>query len=127
MNVFDYVNEILQGKKNLIVDEETEKAYSPYVVNRALAQHQDCVALANMMNERPHIDNKMQFLFLINTVRSKKRPFNKWAKAEKIEDIECVKTFYGYSDIKAREALRILDEEQIQKLKEKTDIGGIRK
>lgn len=127
MNVFDYVNEILQGKKNLIVDEETEKAYSPYIVNRALAQHQDCVAFANMMNERPQLDNKMQFLFLINTVRSKKRPFNKWAKAEKIEELECVKTYYGYSDVKARDALRILDEEQIQEIKEKTDIGGIRK
>ena len=127
MNVFDYVNEILQGKKNLMSEQENEKDYNAYIVNRALAQHQDCVELANMMNERPHLDNKLQFLFLINTVRSKKRPFNKWAKAEKIEDIECVKTFYGYSDIKAREALRLLDDEQIQKIKEQTDIGGLRK
>jgi hypoxanthine phosphoribosyltransferase len=126
MNVFDYVNEILVGKKILIVDDETEKGYSSYIVNRALAQHQDCVSLANMMNHYPNLDNKLQFLFLINTVRSKKRPFNKWAKAEKIEELENIKEFYGYSDDKAREALKLLDDEQIQEIKKQTDKGGLR-
>lgn len=127
MNVFDYVNEILVGKKILIVDDETEKDYSSYIVNRALAQHQDCVSLANMMNQYPNLDNKLQFLFLINTVRSKKRPFNKWAKAEKIEELENIKEFYGYSDVKAREALKLLDDEQILEIKKQTDKGGLRK
>ena len=124
---FDYVNAILQSKKNMIVDSETESDYAPFLVNRGLSYHLDTIAFANEMNRRHHLDKKMQFDFLLNTVRSKKRPFAKWAKAEKNDDLECIKKVYGLSDSKAREALRLLSDEQIQELKEKTDIGGLRK
>jgi len=124
---FDYVNEILQGKKNLIVDAQTEKAYEPYLVNKSLSYHKDCIMYANEMNRRHQIDKKLQNDYLLNTIRSRKRPFNKWVKADKSEDLACVKTYFGYSDTKAREALRLLSDEQIQKLKEKTDTGGLRK
>jgi hypothetical protein len=124
--VFDYVNDILKEKKNLMIDEESENNYNPFLTNKALSQHMDCIDYAKNMNERPWLDKKMQYLYLINTVRSKKRQFHKWDKPEKIEDIECVKTFYGYSDTKAREALQLLSEEQIQKIKEETEIGGLR-
>jgi hypothetical protein len=79
------------------------------------------------MNMRHHLDKKLQFDFLINTVRSKKRPFAKWAKSEKSDDLECLKTIYGFSDSKAREAYRLLSKEQIQQLKEQTQTGGLRK
>jgi len=124
--VFDYVNDILQDKKNIMIDVASEKDYNPYLTNKALSQHRDCIGLAQAMNERPWLDNKLQYLYLINTVRSMKRPFHKWDKPEKIEDIVCVKTYYGYSDTKAREALQLLSEEQIQKIKEETEIGGLR-
>lgn len=127
MSPFDFVNEILQGKKQLIVDEETEAAYAPFLVNRALSYHKDCIMYANEINRRHFVDKKVQFDYLINTVRSKKRPFNKWVKPEKSEDLECIKKYYGLSNSKAREALRLLTDEQIQELKEKTDIGGLRK
>ena len=127
MNPFDYVNQILYGKKNLIVDEASEKAYTPFLVNRSLSYHKDCIGYANEMNRRHHLDKKLQFDFLLNTVRSQKRPFAKWVKSEKSEDIECIKTVYGFSDTKAREALRLLSNEQIQQLKEQTDIGGLGK
>lgn len=127
MNPFDYVNQILHGKKNLIVDESTEKAYTPFLVNRSLSYHKDCIAYANEMNSRHHLDKKLQHDFLLNTIRSQKRPFAKWVKSEKSEDIECIKAVYGFSDTKAREALRLLSNEQIQQLKEQTDIGGLRK
>jgi hypothetical protein len=126
-NPFDYVNEILYGKKNLIVDEATEKDYSPFLVNRALSYHYDCILYANEMNQRHFLDKKCQNSFLINTVRSRKRPFAKWVKSEKSEDLECVKQFFHYSDTKAKEVLRLLSDEQIQKLKEQTGIGGLRK
>lgn len=126
-NPFDYVNQILHGKKNLIVDEATEKEYNPFLTNRSLSYHFDCILFANEMNKRPHMDKKMQYSFLINTVRSRKRPFVKWAKAEKNDDIQCIKETFGYSDQKALDALRLLNDEQIQKLKEKTEIGGLRK
>jgi hypothetical protein len=127
MNPFDYVNQILYGKKNLIVDEESEKGYAPFLINRSLSYHKDCIAYANEMNQRHHLPKKCQNDFLINTVRSQKRPFAKWVKSEKSEDIECIKATYGFSDTKAREALRLLSNEQIQQLKEQTDIGGLGK
>jgi len=127
MSPFDYVNQILQGKKQLIVDDVTESEYVPFLVNRSLSYQIDCVSYANEMNRRSFIDKKLQNDFLLNTIRSKKRPFVKWAKSDKSEDIQCIKTVYGFSDTKALEALRLLTDEQIQQLKEKTGIGGLRK
>jgi len=124
---FDYANQILQGKKQLIVDEVTEKGYEPFLINRALSQHKDCVLFANEMNQRHHLDKKMQNDFLLNTIRSVKRPFAKWAKSEKNDDIACVKLVYGLSDSKARDALRLLTKEQIQQLKKETFTGGLGK
>jgi hypothetical protein len=126
-NPFDYVKEILQSKKQLIVDEITEKEYNPFIVNRSLSYHKDCVLYANEMNRRHFLDKKLQNDFLLNTVRSSKRPFAKWVKSEKSEDLECIKSYFGFSESKAREALRLLTKEQIQELKQQTDIGGLRK
>jgi hypothetical protein len=79
------------------------------------------------MNRRHQLDKKLQNDFLLNTIRAKKRPFNKWIKPEKSDDIACIKSFYGFSDAKARDALRLLTDKQIQELKEKTDKGGLGK
>ena len=126
-NPFDYVNSILQNKKNLIVDELTEKDYSPFLVNRTLSYHKDCILYANEMNRRHLADKKLQYDFLLNTIRSQKRPFAKWVKSEKSDDLECIKQVFGLSDQKARDAKRLLSNEQIQQLKEQTDTGGLRK
>jgi len=126
-NPFDYVNSILQNKKNLIVDELTEKDYQAFLVNRTLSYHKDCIMYANEMNRRHLADKKLQYDFLLNTIRSQKRPFAKWVKAEKSDDLECIKQVFGLSDQKARDAMRLLSNEQIQKLKEQTDTGGLRK
>lgn len=127
MNPFDYVNEILQGKKDLIIDDATEKEYIPFLVNRSLSYHMDCIMFANEMNQRHHLDKKLQNSFLLNTVRARKRRFMKWVKAEKIDDLECIKIYYGYSNQRAKEALHLLSEDDLKKLKEKTDIGGVTK
>ena len=128
MTPFDFVNQILQGKQQLIVDDLTEKEYVPFLTNRSLSYHKDCILYANEMNQRHLTDSKLQYDFLINTIRSQKRPFAKWAKkSEPSEDIECVKQIFNFSNSKAYEALRILNKEQIQKLKEQTDTGGLRK
>jgi hypothetical protein len=126
-NPFDYVNSILQNKKNLIVDELTEKDYSPFLVNRTLSYHKDCILYANEMNRRHLADKKLQYDFLLNTIRSQKRPFAKWIKSEKSDNLECIKQVFGLSDQKARDAMRLLSNEQIQQLKEQTDTGGLRK
>ena len=123
-NPFDYVNAILQNKKQLIVDDITEKGYVPFMVNRSLSYHKDCIIYANEMNQRHHLGKRLQNDFLLNTVRSQKRPFAKWVKSEKSEDVDLIKLVYGLSDSKAREALRLLSEDDIKLLKEKFDTGG---
>lgn len=127
MSPFDFVKEIMQGKTDIMVDSDCEAKYSSFLTNRSLSYHLDCIAFANEMNRRHLLDNKMQFDFLLNTVRSKKRPFTKWIKSEKSEDISCIKQIFGFSDKKAYDALRLLSEEQIQQLKEQADTGGLRK
>jgi hypothetical protein len=120
---FDFINAITFNKTELMVDDWSEKQYVSYIVNKGLSYGADTVIPANEMNSRPHIDKKLQFQFLINSIRPRKR-FNKWIKAEKIESIEVVKTHYGYSTEKARQALSILNQSQIDYLKQKLEKGG---
>ena len=121
---FDFINAINFDKKALIVDDWSEKQYIPYIVNRGLSFGADTVIPANEMNSRPHLDRKLQFDFLINTIRPRKR-YNKWVKADKVDAIELVKTYYGYSIEKARQALSILTSEQLDHLKQKLEKGGL--
>jgi hypothetical protein len=125
MSPFDYVNLILQKKTE---DEELDyKEYAPFIVNRALSYHIDCVLYANEMNLRPNIDKEMQYQYLLNTIRPMKRKYQPWQKSEIDKDIECVKQYFGYSNEKAKEALRILTDEQVAEIKAKTNKGGVTK
>ena len=123
MNPFDYVNAINIKKQNIMVDDVSEKAYAPYMVNRSLSYFNDTVLMANEMNINHHLDNRLQFDFLLNIVRKKKR-FSKWAKPETVSDVEVVKEYYGYSNEKAKSALSLLTTEQIDELKKKVFKGG---
>lgn len=126
MSPFDYLNAINTTKQNLIIDDLTEKAYSSYTINRSLSYFNDTVLLANEMNRYYHLDKKLQFDFLINIVRKRKR-FSKWNKPELVSDIEVVKQYYGYSNDKARQVLPLLSSDQIMNLREKVSKGGRRK
>lgn len=126
MNHFDYLNSINSTKKDIMVDDIAEKNYNPFMVNRGLSYFNDTVILANEMNKYHIIDKKLQYHFLINMVRKRKR-FSKWFKAESLSDIEVVKVYYGYSNEKARIALTLLSPEQITILKQKVNKGGRRK
>ena len=124
MEVKDWLNTIHQTKKNLIDEEPSiEKEYLPYIVNRCLSGSIDCVMLCNEMNMNHNLEKKLQYDFLINTVRPKKR-FSPWLKKEKIKDIESVKSYQGYSNEKAEQALKILTKEQINFIRDKLDVGG---
>ena len=111
---FDFANSIY-NKDNLIVDERTEKEYNPFIVNRAMGFGSDTVIAANEMNARPHLDNKMQYDFLMDVVRKGKR-YNKWLKNEE-ENIEAIQKFFGYSFIKAKQTLNMLNDTQIDLIK----------
>ena len=126
MNHFDYLNSINLNKKDIMIDDVCEKAYNSFMINRGLSYFQDTVILANEMNRHHQIDNKLQYHFLINMVRKRKR-FSKWAKAQKESDIDAVKEYYGYSNEKARQALTLLSPDQITIIKNKVSKGGRRR
>ena len=120
---FDFINAIHYSKENLIVDDWSEKQYNPWIINKGLSYGPDTVIPANEMNSRPHLDKILQFHFLINIIRPKKR-FNKWIKAEKIDDLEVIKEYYGYSTEKAKQVLPLLDDKIIDNMKRKITKGG---
>jgi len=123
MNPFEYVNAINLTKKDLMIDDLTEKSYSPYMVNRSLSYFPDTVALANVMNRYHQLDKKLQFSFLLNIVRKRKR-FSKWDKQIFSDDLEVVKEYYGYSNEKAKSALSLLTPIQIMELRKRIYKGG---
>ena len=120
----DWLNSINQTKKHLIdEDSSLEKEYPPYIVNRCFSGHIDTLMFANEMNQYNFLPKKLQYDFLINTVRKKKR-FSPWLRKDKVTDLECIKKYYGYSNEKASQALKILTQEQINFIKQRLDIGG---
>ena len=123
MNPFDYVTSINYSKQDIMADDICEKDYNSFMINRSLSYFQDTVGLANVMNQYHHTDNKLQYHFLINIIRKRKR-FSKWMKPETESDIEVVKEYYGYSNEKARQVLSLLSPEQITIIKQKVNKGG---
>jgi len=124
MSPFDYVDFILRKKKPAGELDFTD--YAPFIVNRSLSYHLDCVLYANEMNLHPGVDKDMQYQYFLNSIRPMKRGFQPWQKSKTDENIECVKAYFGYSNAKAKEALRILSDEQIAVIKTKTDTGGVK-
>jgi hypothetical protein len=120
----EIIPSILQTKKYVL---ETEKDYVPFVVNRSLSYHMDCIMYANQMNMNHGLSQKLQYQYLLNTIRPLKRKFQPWQKQVVIKDLDCVKEYFGYSNEKAKEALRILSDQQIAFIKEKLEKGGVKK
>jgi len=120
MELKDWLNSINFTKEDLT---ENAKEYPPYIINRCLSGHIDCIMFANEMNINHHLDKDMQYSFYLNTLRKKKR-FSPWLRKEKVTDLECVKSYYGYSNEKASQALKILTKEQINFIKQRLDVGG---
>jgi len=121
----DYLPAINHTKKNLMDSDDPmwEKKYPAFMVNKVLSGFQDTVMLSNEMNRNHFLDRDMQFQFLLNSIRSKKR-FTPYVRRSKIKDIECVKEYYGYSNEKAKSALNILTKEQLKLIKESLYKGG---
>jgi hypothetical protein len=120
----EIIPSILQTKKDI---PENEKYYVPFVVNRALSYHMDCILYANQMNMNHGLPGNLQYQYLLNTVRPMKRKFQPWQKQVVTKDLECVKEYFGYSNEKAKDALRILSDQQIALIKEKLEKGGVKK
>ena len=125
MNPFEYVNAINMTKKDIMFDDVAEKEYTPFLINRSLSYFADTVLFANEMNRYHHTDHRLQFDFFINIIKKKKR-FSKWIKPQEIENLELIKEYYGYSDEKAKSTLSLLNNEQIEELKQRIYKGGKR-
>ena len=116
----DWLNSINFTKEDLT---EHTKDYPPYIVNRCLSGKLDCVLFANEMNKYSFLDKDMQYSFYLNTLRKKKR-FSPWLRKDKVTDLQCVKQYYGYSNEKASQALKILSKQQLDYIKQRLDTGG---
>ena len=124
MELKDWLNSINFNKDNLIEEDPSEiKNYPPYIINRCLSGHLDCVMFANEMNKYSFLDKDMQYSFYLNTLRKKKR-FSPWLRKDKVTDLQCVKQYYGYSNEKASQALKILSKQQLDYIKQRLDTGG---
>ena len=126
MELKDWLNSINFTKKNLIEEDSSViKDYAPYIINRCLSGNLDCIMFANEMNKYSFLDKDMQYSFYLNTLRKKKR-FSPWLRKDKVTDLEIIKQYYGYSNEKASNALKILTPEQIKFIKQRLETGGLK-
>ena len=123
LNPFSFVNEINFSKKDIMIDDVAEKSYAPFIVNRQLSYFYDTAIIANAMNYNHTLGKKLQFHFLLNMIRKKKR-FSKWQKPEKLEALDVIKEYYDYSNEKAESALKVLNDNQIDIIRKRINKGG---
>ena len=120
----DWLNSINFNKNNLIEEDPSlMKDYPPYIINRCLSGHLDCILFVNEMNKYSFLDKDMQYSFYLNTLRKKKR-FSPWLRKDKVTDLQSVKQYYGYSNEKASQALKILSKQQLDYIKQRLETGG---
>ena len=126
MELKDWLNSINFNKNNLVKeDPESIKKYPPFIVNKCLAGHIDCIMFANEMNKNHQLDKDMQYSFYLNSLRKKKR-FSPWMRKEELSNLDIIKKYYGYSDDKARQVLPLISEDQIQIITRRLNTGGLK-
>ena len=122
-NPFEWLKSVTHNKNDIMVDDITEKQYNSFMTNRGLSYHQDTVLLANEMNSASHLDNRLQYDFLLKTIRPRKR-FSKWHKKSTTDDIDIIKQYYGYSDAKAESVADLISADDIKAMKSRLSQGG---
>jgi len=123
-NPFDFVKSVSYTKKDLMVDEVEEKAYQPFLINKALSYHQDSVFFANEMNIRHGTENRLQYMFFLNTLRKRQR-FSKWSRPYISKKLDVVKQHYQVSTKIAKEYVELLTDKQMKELKKTMNLGGL--
>jgi hypothetical protein len=126
MELKDWLNSINFNKDDLTSeDPDCIKEYPSYIVNRCLSGHLDTILYANEMNLHPNLDKDMQYQFFLNSLRKRKR-FSPWLRKDKVDNLNIIKKYYGYSNEKALQALRLLTQQQLDYIKKRLDTGGMR-
>ena len=124
MELKEWLNSINTNKNNLIDEDiDLEKKYPSYIINRCLSGHIDAVMFANEMNKHPNLSKKLQYDFFLNSLRKRKR-YSPWIRKEQLENLDLVKSYYGYSNEKAKQVLNILTREQLSFIRDRLDTGG---
>ena len=113
----DFLPSILETKKNIIRDDLDEKLYDPYMTNKALSLHQDCLFQANQMNMMYDLPKLAQYQYFLHSIRARKRPYTPWVKRKSNDDVKLIMKHYKYSYTKALQALQILTEEQLKSIR----------
>ena len=126
MNPFHIAGNISNAKKPDMITEENEKEYSPFMINRNFSYFNDTVLFANEMNIKGHLDHKLQYDFLMGTIRPRKR-FTKWTKKSRPAKIEIIKDYYNYSDAKAEAVVDLVSDEMLKRMKDTLSQGGRKK
>jgi len=126
MSPFDYLKAINETKENVMLTPQDERKYLAFIVNRGLSFFMDTIFQVNEMNRNHHLDSRLQFDYFLNTIRKKKR-YSKWLKPETLQDLEVIKEYYGFSNEKAKNTLKILSSDQLSHIKDKLKQGGVEK
>ena len=122
-NPFDFVNSVSSDKTDIMVDDIEEKAYQPFLINKSLSYHQDSVFFTNEMNCRHGLDNRLQYVFFLNTLRKRQR-FSKWSKPYVSKKLDVVKQYYQMSTREAKDLYTLLSDKELRELKDRMNIGG---
>ena len=126
MSPFDYLKAINESKEDVMLTSQDEKKYAAFIVNRGLSFFMDTIFQANEINKNHHLDSRLQFDYLLNSIRKKKR-YSKWLKPEKLDDLDIVKEYYGFGNEKAKNALQVLSADQLAYIRRKLNQGGVEK
>jgi hypothetical protein len=122
-NPFDFVKSVSYDKKDIMVDNVEEKAYAPFLINKSLSYHQDSLFFTNEMNCRHGLDHRLQYLFLLNTLRKRQR-FSQWSKPYVSKKLDTIKDYYQISTLKAKEYMEVLSDKEVRELKKRMKTGG---
>ena len=122
-NPFDFVKSVSSEKKDIMVDDIEEKSYAPFLTNKALSYHQDSVFFSNEMNIRHGTENRLQYLFFLNTLRKRQR-FSKWQKPYTSKKLDVIKQYYDISTKEAKDYMSILSDSDVRNMKKRMKTGG---
>ena len=121
---YQFFKDITYGRTNIMLAQDIENEYKPYNMNKNLSYSTEWIFTVNDMNGLPHLPNRLQYDYFINSIRRRSRKLESWIKPEKSDDLEVVKEYYNYSNQKAKDSMLLLSDTEIEYIKSKTYKGG---
>lgn len=98
--------------------------YVPFIANRCFAMHRDTILLSEEMNQYHQLSPQLQYDFYFHAVRAGRR-FGFPPKVEEDDNLSLVMEHFQYSRTKALEAMRLLSDNDIRRIRASHNKGGI--